>query len=283
MSNSASEIEAATDEAASKLETVSTSVIYEVISRDGDHELHRSFSALWWSGVIAGLAISMSVLAKGALVAVLPEARWTPAVSNLGYTLGFLIVILGRMQLFTENTITPILSLLRAPTAENFLRTGRLWAIVFTANMVGCLLAAIVLVYVHILPAEQFEGVLHVARHYAKATPMQHLTWGMPAGFLIASLVWIMPRMKDAGEVLVIVLITYVIGVGGMSHVVAGSTELFVLMLRGEMSFGYVTLYGIAPALAGNVIGGTGMFAAITYAQVRDEVTPPSGRRTPRS
>jgi len=108
---------------------------------------------------------------------------------------------------------------------------------------------------------------------------MQHLTWGMPAGFLIASLVWIMPRMKDAGEVLVIVLITYVIGLGGMSHVVAGSTELFVLMLRGELTLLQVVFGGIAPALAGNVIGGTGMFAAITYAQVREEVTRPSRHR----
>lgn len=279
MSTTQGQDDTTTDKEASKLEAVSTSVIYEVISRDGDHELKRSFSALWWSGVIAGLAISMSVLAKGVLVAVLPEARWTPAVSNFGYTLGFLIVILGRMQLFTENTITPILSLLRAPTAKNVARTLRLWAIVFSANMVGCLLAATVLVHVHILPPEHFEGILDVSRHYAKATPMQHLTWGMPAGFLIASLVWIMPRMKDAGEVLIIVLITYVIGLGGMSHVVAGSTELFVLMLRGELSALHVTFYGIAPALAGNVIGGTGMFAALTYAQVRDEVTRPSTRR----
>ena len=279
MSKNQEQSETVKDEAASKLEAVSTSVIYEVISRDGEHELDRSFSALWWSGVIAGLAISMSVLAKGVLVAVLPDARWTPAVSNFGYSLGFLIVILGRMQLFTENTITPILSLLRAPTAKNFARTLRLWSIVFVANMVGCLLAAAVLVFVHILPAAHFEGVLDVSRHYAKATPMQHLTWGMPAGFLIASLVWIMPRMKDAGEVLVIVLITYVIGLAGMSHVVAGSTELFVLMLRGELTLLQVTFEGIVPALAGNVIGGTGMFAAITYAQVREEVTRPSRRR----
>jgi formate/nitrite transporter FocA (FNT family) len=93
-------------------------VIYEAIRREGDHELSRSFNALWWSGVIAGLAISTSVLAKGLLVAVLPDAKWTPAVSNLGYTLGFVIVILGRMQLFTENTITPVLSLLLKPTCS---------------------------------------------------------------------------------------------------------------------------------------------------------------------
>ncbi len=97
MSTSEKQAGFVTDEAASKLESVSTSLIFQAISRDGEHELDRSFSALWWSGVIAGLAISMSVLANGVLVAALPDRPWTPAVSNLGYTLGFLIVILGRM------------------------------------------------------------------------------------------------------------------------------------------------------------------------------------------
>src|SRR5690606_7339090 len=98
-------------EQAADLTDVKTSVIYEVIRREGEHELQRSFSALWWSGVTAGLALSTSVLCKGFLAALLPDAPWAPLVSNFGYTLGFLIVILGRMQLFTENTITPVLSL----------------------------------------------------------------------------------------------------------------------------------------------------------------------------
>ncbi len=208
--------------------------------RDGDAARKDDFSCL------VRHADAVLVLARGILVAALPDARWAPAVSNLGYTVGFLIVILGRIQLFAGNTVM--------------------------ANMLGCLLAAAVLAHVQILPTAQFEGLLDVARHYAKATAMQQLTWGIPAGFLIASLVWIIPRMTGAGEVLVIVMLTYVIGLGGMSHGVAGSTELFVLLLHSELSLGQVTLRGIAPALAGNVIGGTGMFAALTYTQVRKEV-----------
>jgi hypothetical protein len=65
--------------------------------------------------------------------------------------LGFLIVIVGRMQLFTENTIKPILSLLLEPTGLNLAKTARLWGIVFAANLVGCVAAALVLVYGHIL------------------------------------------------------------------------------------------------------------------------------------
>jgi formate/nitrite transporter FocA (FNT family) len=78
--------------------------------------------------------------------------------------------------------------------------------------------------------------------------------------------------MESAGEVLMIVILTYMIGVGGMSHVVAGSTELFLLTALGELGLGPAIFGGVLPALAGNVLGGTGIFAALTYAQVRNEI-----------
>ena len=251
---------------------VPTSVIFEAIRRDGEYELGRPFSALWWSGVAAGLAISMSVVCKGLLVSILPSATWADGVSNLGYTVGFLIVILGRMQLFTENTIRPILPLMLQPTRASFLRTARLWGVVFAANLVGCAVSAVVLAHAQILPPDRFEGVLSVARHYAEASALEHFVWGIPAGFVIAALVWILPRVDGAGEVLMIVIMTYMIGLGGMSHVVAGSTELFLLVSLGEIGAGQSLIAGVLPAFAGNVLGGTGIFAALTYAQVRNEI-----------
>ena len=249
-----------------------SSVIFEAIRREGEHELSRPLSALCWSGLAAGLTISTSVLAKGFLASILPQADWAAGISNLGYTVGFLIVILGRMQLFTENTITPILPLFLAPTRAKIGQIARMWGIVFAANMLGCLAAALVLVHGQILPEARFEGILSVSRHYAEATPFEHFAWGIPAGFLFAALVWILPRMESAGEVLMIVIITYIIGLGGMSHVVAGSTELFVLVVSGELGIAAAIFGGILPSFAGNVLGGTGIFAALTYAQMREEI-----------
>ncbi|SEO45142.1 Formate/nitrite transporter FocA, FNT family [Salinihabitans flavidus] len=253
-------------------ESVPSSVIFEAIRREGEHELSRSSRALWWSGVVAGLAISTSVLCKGFLVSMLPDAAWAPAVSNIGYTIGFLIVILGGMQLFTENTITPILPLFQAPTRAKLVQIARLWGIVFVANLTGCAIAAFVLDHGSIVPPGHLDGILQVSRHYAEATAMEHFMWGIPAGFIIAALVWILPRMESAGEVLMIVLLTYMIGLGDMSHVVAGSTELFILVFRAELGLASAVLGGILPALAGNVLGGTGIFAALTYAQLREEL-----------
>ena len=138
--------------------------------------------------------------------------------------------------------------------------------------MTGCLLAAALLVFGHIVPAPHFESILTISQHYGSATAIQHLTWGIPAGFLIASIVWVLPRMDTGGAVLAILILTYMIGLGGLSHVVAGSTELFVLVLHGDLGAFPAVGTGILPAFLGNALGGTGMFAVLTYAQVREEV-----------
>lgn len=253
-------------------ENVHSSVIFEAIRREGEHELRRPASALWWSGVAAGIAISTSLLSKGFLVAMLPAAEWAPAVSNFGYTVGFLVVILGRMQLFTEGTITPILPLFLAPTAAKLTQLARLWGIVLAANLTGCFIAALFLGLATIAPASQSEAILEVSRHYAAKSPAEHFMLGIPAGFLIAALVWVLPRMESAGEVLMIVILTYIIGLGDMSHVIVGATELFIVVIRGELGIGEAIFAGVLPALAGNVIGGTVIFAALAYAQVREEI-----------
>jgi formate/nitrite transporter FocA (FNT family) len=257
---------------AADLTGVKAPLIYEAIRQEGEHELSRPFSALWWSGVAAGLAISLSVLCKGFLEAVLPAEPWRPAVANLGYAVGFLVVILGRMQLFTENTITPILPLLLHPTRRNLARTARLWAIVFSANMLGCLFAALMLALFSVVPETQMGGILSISRHYAEADFVQHLAWGAPAGFMVAALVWMLPSLEGSGELLAILIVTYMIGLGGLSHVVAGSTELFLLALLGEIGWGKALVGGVLPSLIGNVLGGTGLFAVLTYAQVRVEL-----------
>src|SRR5215207_8851999 len=88
-------------------------VVYKAILKEGEGELARSSSALFWSGLAAGLSMGLSMIAEGLLHAHLPDAPWRPLVAKFGYSVGFLIVILGRQQLFTENTLTPVLPLLR--------------------------------------------------------------------------------------------------------------------------------------------------------------------------
>ena len=117
-------------------------VVHEVVRRQGIEELDRPASALAWSGLAAGLSMGMSLIAEGLLQAHLPDTQWRPLIVRLGYPLGFLLVIIGRQQLFTENTLTPILPLMAQRDAATLWRVLRLWATVFVANITGAHIVA---------------------------------------------------------------------------------------------------------------------------------------------
>jgi formate/nitrite transporter FocA (FNT family) len=246
-------------------------LIYEVVRREGDEELSRPLSSLSWSGFAAGIALSFSIYGKAFLHNAVGDASWGPVVSNFGYSLGFLMVVMGRLQLFTENTITAVLPLLADFNRSRLICMVRLWIVVFLTNMAGSFLSALCAMKVSILPDKQVEAVIAVSEHLLDYSAYQSLAYGVPAGFLIAALVWLMPAARGSAF-WVIISLTYLISVGGLTHVVAGSTEWFALVLEGRTSWLHAVVSGIFPALVGNIIGGTGLFALISYGQVREEL-----------
>lgn len=246
-------------------------VIYQIIKQEGEEELCRPLSSLWWSGVAAGLAISMSVVAEGVLYKNLPDAPWRGLVVSFGYCVGFLIVVLSRLQLFTENTITAVLPLMKAPSWDKLYRVGRLWLVVFAANMAGTMIFALAVTYGGMFPADLVEAFREVSRHFMDKSAVEMLLYGIPAGFLIAAMVWMLPD-AEAASFRIITLMTYMIAVTGLSHVVAGSAEAFLLLVNGEIGPVKTFLGFLLPAFTGNVIGGTVLFALLVYGQVREEI-----------
>ncbi len=94
---------------------------------------------------------------------------------------------------------------------------------------------------------------------------------GVLAGFFVAALVWTLPDAKG-NEFLLIFGITYVIAIGDFAHVIVGAAEVFLLMFSGELP-PLETLYAfVLPSFVGNVLGGTGLFAMLAYAQVSEEI-----------
>lgn len=246
-------------------------VVHAAVSMQGDDELGRPASSLFWSAVSAGIAIMASVSVSGALHHYLPEASWREAVVAWGYPVGFLIVILGRLQLFTEQTMVAILPLARETTARNFGRVGRLWSIVLTGNLLGAAAVAALVVMGHVQSNEIYRGMLAVSTKLLDRTATQTLLQAIPAGFIIASVAWIKSAENQAGFWIVLVL-TLSISLCGFAHVIAGAAEAFLLMWSGAASAGWVLTGFLLPALIGNIIGGTLLFAFLAHAQVSQEI-----------
>lgn len=254
-----------------KHRSLSSVAVYAVVRAQGVEELRRPVSSLWWSGVAAGLCLSTSVLAEGVLRASFSGHPYREPIENLGYTVGFVLVILGRLQLFTENTVTPILPLLAERSARMLVATARLWTIVLAANLVGTFITALVTIKLETARPEYIAAMLEVAGHYAEHSALEALVYGIPAGFFIAALVWIMPSSQGF-ELLTIVLVTYLIALGGFTHVVAGSAEAFMLLIEDRIDADEAVFGLILPTLVGNVLGGTGLFALLAYGQVKEEI-----------
>ena len=242
-------------------------VIYKAILKEGVEELARPSSALFWSGLAAGLSMGGSLIAEGLLASHLPDATWKPLITKLGYSLGFVVVILGRQQLFTENTLTPILPLMSEKTLSRFAGVMRLWFVVLFANLLGCLAVAWVASRGAAFSGNVQREFVEIGRQAMEGSFGLHVTHGIFAGWLIALMVWLLPGAESA-RVSIVVIVTYLVGISRFNYIIAGSTTMFFLIVTKSISWGtYVTQFFI-PTLLGNVIGGLSLVAALGHAQV---------------
>ncbi|KIN65824.1 putative transporter (Formate/nitrite transporter family) [Sulfitobacter noctilucae] len=250
---------------------LSPKLIYEVIRREGEEELARTKRSLLWSGIAAGMLISLSVLGEAILRTYLPDTPSRYLVENLGYSLGFLAVIMGRMQLFTENTITTVLPLMRERTLNMFGCILRLWGIVLISNVIGAFFAACLFVFTPAISPDILPAINELSHHATSMGAWQGFCRAIPAGIIVALLVWMLAQADQAAFFLILIF-TWLIAAGDFTHIVAGSVEMAVLMVQGELDIDNALFGFFLPVLAGNVFGGTLIFSLVAWGQVRDEV-----------
>lgn len=242
-------------------------VLYRTTLDEGEEELSRPSASLFYSGLAAGLSMGLSMIAQGLLTHYLPDAEWRPLVATFGYSMGFLVVILARQQLFTENTLTPIIPLLVRKDTATLLNVLRLWAIVLSSNLLGGLLIATVAMHTTAFDEGIKAEFVHMGKDAMEFGFGTTLLRGILAGWVIASMVWLLPFAESA-RVWVIILMTYLVGIARFSHIIAGSIEAFSVAVVGEASWGQVLGGFVVPALLGNIIGGVTLVAVLNHAQV---------------
>lgn len=245
-------------------------VLHEVIRLQGNHELERTLAALWWSALAAGLSIGLSLMAMGLFRSHLPPGEASLIVASLGYPVGFLAIILARQQLFTENTLTAVLPLMSEPTLAKAGQLLRLWAVVLLGNLVGALVFAYAMLHLPIFDERTDRAFLEIGREVMANDRWQMFAKGMVSGWMIATMVWLVPAAESA-KVWIIILVTYLMALGSFSHIVVGTCEVGYLVWAGELEWsGFVGDFAL-PTLVGNIVGGSLIFALISHAQVRSD------------
>jgi formate/nitrite transporter FocA (FNT family) len=247
-------------------------VIHEIVRDQGEEELERSVSGLAWSGMAAGLSIGFSFVLQATLQAALPDTAWSRLVSAFGYCIGFLIVVLGRQQLFTETTLTAMIPALTRRNLATLMRTLRVWAIVLVANLAATWVFAWIVAQDGLFPDATVQAMATLSAH-----TMEHPFWhtvltGGSAGWLIGLMVWLLPGAGPSRP-LIIILLTYAVAVCQFPHIIAGSVEAAYGVYTGHASLSDYAMRFLLPTLLGNSLGGTVLAALLNHAPVAGELT----------
>lgn len=241
--------------------------IYEQVSRNARRELARSNSALAISGLVGGLTMGLTGLSVSAVIAQLGNSAAAQFVAFLLYPMGFMAVILGRGQLFTENTLYPVALILSE--RRHVLTTARLWLIVFSTNIAGAMLFAMLCARTRALQPDILAAMTQLG--VAAATPSaRHVFWSaVVGGWIIALVAWLVSGSHSiTGSVALIWSLTFIVGLGRFAHCVAASGEILAAVLCHKVAV-IAYLKWLALAAAGNITGGVLLVTLLEYGQSR--------------
>ena len=238
--------------------------ILETVVIEGREELGRANTGLALSALGAGLNISFSAIVL-ALVGSLTGGVGLLAMA--AYPVGFLIVILGKEELYTENTVTPVaVALTDTSEITNMLR---MWGILFVFNIIGAVAFALVVSYGGVLGSPALDLLLEEV-----AKKMENGFWLLTlkavfGGWLVALVAWLVAASQDTiSQVFFIWLLVFLIPVGGLVHCIAGATEVLISVFAGESSWLEFLFHFLVPATLGNTIGGIVLVTLLNYGQV---------------
>lgn len=249
-----------------ELSRPSAKEIYVEVAGNARDELKRSVLSLGISGFAGGMFMGLSGLGVAIAMTSLGPSAVSQFVAQMFYPLGFIIVILGRAQLFTENTLYPVALLLAE--RKHFLHTLRLWGIVLTANVIGAFVFAVLVARTPSLKPEFLAELAHLGLESLGRGPAVIFWSGVIAGWVIAMVAWLVSASHSiTGSVVIIWALTFLIGLGHFAHCIAGSSEALTAVMTHQARWG-AYFHWLGFAVTGNICGGMIIVTLLEYGQV---------------
>jgi formate/nitrite transporter FocA (FNT family) len=252
-----------------ELERPTAIQIYAQVAKNARQELRRPARSLAISGLAGGITMGLTGLATAIARAELGTSGFGHFITTLLYPIGFIAVILGRAQLFTENTLYPVALVLSE--RRHYLATLRLWIIVLVCNCLVTLAFAALAVRTDALQPKYVDSLsalgLEIANHSLSA-----IFWSaIIGGWIIALVAWLVSASHSiSGSMLLIWLLAFVVGLGHFAHCVASSGEVLSAVLHHQLP-AVMYFRWLWPAVLGNIIGGVGLVTLLEYGQTAEE------------
>jgi formate/nitrite transporter FocA (FNT family) len=245
--------------------------IHRNILEPGEKELQRPTASLLWSSLASGLVIGFSFVG-GAYASSLASGAHSHAAFAAVYPLGFILVIMARSELFTENTLVPVVPFLEHRDAKTFRQLLRVWALLLIGNLVGALIFGWALARTPVVEASLHRELGRIAAEATSGSFGEVVYAGVFAGWLIALLSWLLGSTHSTGaQIALIWICTAPIAALRFRHSIAGAVEAFYRAGAGGASWGEMLSGFVIPAVIGNAIGGVLLVALLNHGQVAAE------------
>jgi formate-nitrite transporter family protein len=243
---------------------------------EGQVAVERPVGALFLSALSAGLDIGFSLFLMAVMMTqvtgALPKPIMAILVANM-YAVGFLFVVLGRSELFTEQTTLAFLSTLNGKNSVTAL--VRTWAVVYVANLIGAAvfagLAVLMGPALGVIDRPVFGQIATTVTAHPAGVIFLSAVF---AGWLMGLLSWLVAASRDTiGQIVIVWLIATVIGFAQFHHVVVGTVEVLSGVFSGQnvtlSDFGHFLLW----TTLGNAVGGPIFVALIKYSHAIQQKT----------
>ncbi|MEF8813612.1 MAG: formate/nitrite transporter family protein [Halovenus sp.] len=249
----------------------SSDEVFQRIIAAADEEITSGRRELFFAGLAGGLAITITVLVYASLWATTGDGveDANRVVASLLYPIGFIYIIIGGYQLYTENTLPPVaLTLERFASIPALLRN---WGIVLLGNFAGGAIGAVVLAYGGVLTGGADQAAMVISQKGIEEPTLNLFTKGALAGLIVAGVVWVEYASRDTISRLVVVYLAFLcIPLGNLYHVVVSFTEMSYLLLLGETGAAVGMTEFVIPVLLGNTVGGIVLVTVVNYYQTSE-------------
>lgn len=239
--------------------------IHQRLLASADEAIDSTTSELFFSGLTAGFAIVLTFIGYAVGSANFPN---NPFLAAVLYPIGFMYIILGRYELYTENTLPPVkLVLTRLASIPLLLH---MWVVVLAANVVGAAVGVFVLANTQVLSPEAMRAGAELVHHGLETGWWDVFFKAVFAGWLVAGVVWLGTAARDTiSRVVIIYLVFYMIPTVGLFHVISSGAEALFFLFLDVPGPGLFTIFYEfwLPVLLGNTFGGVVLVALASYAQ----------------
>ena len=245
--------------------------IHENIRAPAEEELERPASSLLFSSLAAGMLIGFTFLSS-AFVSDYSAEPIKHAMASAAYPVGFIFVIMGRSELFTENTLEPVIPLLHKRDGKTLRQGLRMWGLLILGNLVGALIFAWIIGATNLIDPSLQPTMQKIAADSTGGGFGEVFYKSIFGGWLIALLAWLLASTIDTiAQLFLIWVTTAPIAAFHFRHSIAGSVEAFYRAVTGTAGWGEMLGGFVVPALIGNAVGGVLLVALFNYAQVAEE------------